>query len=91
MIFEISKKHASLLFKAIRDAEDFAKSLNIDLYNCHIEFHNNILCKDIMCYLICFYEKEILDRDWMGINNLNDVCVYISKENKQTILITQSR
>lgn len=91
MIFEISKKHASLLFKAVRDAEEFAKNLNIDLYNCHIEFHDDILCKDMMCYLIYFYTEEVSDGNWMEINDLYDVCVYISKENEQTILITQSR
>ena len=54
MIFEISQKHSSILFQAIRDAEDFAKELNIDVYKCHIEFHENILCKDLPCYLIHF-------------------------------------
>ena len=90
MIFEISQKHASILFQAIRDAEDFAKELNIDVYKCHVEFHENILCKELPCYLIYFYE-EIVNKSWMDVSTVNDVCVYISMESCLTILLTQSR
>ena len=90
MIFEISQKYASIFFQAVKDAENFAKSLNIDVYKCHIEFHENIPCKEILCYLIHFYE-EIVNESWMDVDALNDICVFISMESCQTILLTQSR
>lgn len=91
MIFEISQYHASLLFRAMKEAESFAKDLNIDLCACHIELHENVFCQGTNCYLIYFCEEDTLDGDWMDAEGINDVCVYICQDTERLVLITQSR
>lgn len=91
MIFKIPKEYTPILFKAINEAKVFAKELNIDLSHCDIEFLENVLCKDILCYLIWFCPDDRLNRDWLEAPHLNDISVFISKESKEVVLITQSR
>ncbi|MBH5329907.1 hypothetical protein H9Q10_09540 [Eikenella sp. S3360] len=90
MSFEIAPEYVALIVQAVRDAESFAAKLNIDLSRCRVEIHKNVPCRETVCDLVHFYE-EVPAADWLEVSGLKDVCVYIARESRQTVLITQSR